>query len=154
MEQQTHNKLRHAQALLRHQVPSGDVAQVLDRALDALIEKLEKRKFAATSSPRPRRDHVSVDARHIPADVKREVWERDEGQCTYMSDSGRRCEECGFLEFDHMDPVALGGEASAERIRLRCRAHNQLEAELVFGPKFMARKREEARRAKAKERSA
>ena len=62
----THDKLRHAQALLRHQIPSGDVAQVLDRALDALIEKLEKRKFAATSNPRPPRDHVSVDPRHIP----------------------------------------------------------------------------------------
>jgi len=88
---------------------------------------------------------ISTNARHIPADVKREVWERDGGQCTYVSDSGRRCEERGLLEFDHMDPVALGGEASIERIRLRCRAHNQLEAELVFGAEFMRYKREEAR---------
>jgi len=149
MRQETHDKLRHAQALLRHQIPSGELAEVFDRALDALIERLEKRKFAATSRPRPRRDHVSVDPRHIPADVKREVWERDGGQCTYISDSGRRCEERGLLEFDHMDPVALGGQASAERIRLRCHAHNQLEAELVFGTKFMARKREEARQRKS-----
>ncbi len=46
MSEETHGKLRHAQNLLSHAVPDGDMAQVLDRALDALIEKLEKRKFA------------------------------------------------------------------------------------------------------------
>jgi hypothetical protein len=45
----THDKLRLAQALLSHAVSPRDVAQVLDRALDALIEKLEKRKFGAAS---------------------------------------------------------------------------------------------------------
>src|SRR5213594_799304 len=52
MSQSTHDKLRHAQELLSHQIPSGDVAEVLDRALDALIEKLEKRKFARARRPR------------------------------------------------------------------------------------------------------
>src|SRR5439155_25472014 len=48
----THDKLQYAKDLLGHQVPSGDLARVLDRALDALIERLEKRKFAATARPR------------------------------------------------------------------------------------------------------
>jgi len=43
----THDKLRHAQALLSHAVDPRDVAQLLDRALDALIEKYEKRRFGA-----------------------------------------------------------------------------------------------------------
>src|SRR5260221_13084558 len=47
IEQSTHDKLRYAQQLLGHQVPTGDIAKVLDRALDALISRLEKRKFAA-----------------------------------------------------------------------------------------------------------
>jgi len=149
MGQETHDKLLHARALLRHQVPSGDLAELFDRALDAMIEKLEKRKFAATSNPRRRRNRESANPRHIPADVKREVWERDGGQCTFVGDSGRRCEERGFLEFDHMDPVARGGQATAERTRLRCHAHNQLEAERVFGAEFMRHKREEARQRKA-----
>ena len=37
-----HDKLRQAQDLLGHQVASGDIAQIFERALDALIEKLEK----------------------------------------------------------------------------------------------------------------
>jgi hypothetical protein len=138
-------KLRYAQDLLGHQLPGGDVAQVLDRALDALIEKLERRKFAAT--PRPRRSHqASADPRHIPAHVRRAVWERDGGQCTFVSDGGQRCAARRQLEFDHVQEVARGGEATVAGIRLRCRARNQYEAECTFGAEFMRHKREEARR--------
>src|SRR6266487_3101746 len=86
----TQDKLRYAQNLLGHQLPSGDLAQVLDRALDALIQQLERRKFAAT--PRPRRSQrPSTNPRHIPSHVKRAVWERDQGQCTFVSEAGHRC---------------------------------------------------------------
>jgi hypothetical protein len=38
--------------LLRHQIPSGDLAAVIDRALTQLVEHLERTKFAARK-PRP-----------------------------------------------------------------------------------------------------
>src|SRR6266436_790196 len=142
--QDTHDKLRHAQDLLGHQIPSGDMAQVLDRALDALIEKLERRKCAATS--RPRRARPSANRRHIPAEVRRAVWERDGGQCTFVSESGHRCSARKLLEFDHIEEVARGGRATVGGIRLRCRAHNQYGAECAFGAGFMGHKRDEARR--------
>src|SRR6266540_6214915 len=139
----TQEKLRYAQQLLGHALPCGDLAQVLDRALEALIEKLERRKFAATPRPRPS-TRPSPDPRHIPAQVKRAVWERDGGQCTFTSDSGRRCPARTRLEFDHADPIARGGTATVERMRLRCRAHNQYAAECTFGAGFMSEKRREA----------
>jgi Holliday junction resolvasome RuvABC DNA-binding subunit len=49
------------------------------------------------------------------------------------------------LEFDHIEPVARGGKATVGTMRLRCRAHNQHEAERLFGAGFMNRKREEAK---------
>jgi 5-methylcytosine-specific restriction endonuclease McrA len=134
----THEKLRYAQALLGHAVPSGDIASVLDRALDSLIGQLEKRKFAATSLPR--RSRPTRTRRHIPAQVRRAVWARDQGQCTFVGENGHRCGDRRRLEFDHVDPVARGGQATVERMRLRCRAHNQFEAEKVFGTKFMRQK--------------
>jgi len=140
VSQETHDKLRYAQALLGHAVPSGDLAQVLDRALDALIEKLEQQKFAKTDRPRPCRR--SDDARHIPASVKRAVWERDGRQCTYVGENGHRCESRTRLEFDHVEPVATGGHATVQGLRLRCRAHNHLEAEHRFGRDFMNAQRE------------
>jgi hypothetical protein len=135
----THDKLRLAQELLSHAVPSGDVATILDRALDALISQLEKRKHAATEKPRS----VSKDSsnkRHVPAEVKRAVWKRDGAQCTFVNDAGQRCSARKFLEYDHIEPVARGGQATLDGIRLRCRAHNYYAAEQALGVGFMARK--------------
>src|SRR5262249_28612636 len=116
----THAKLRHALALLAHAVPGGDLAQVVDRALDALIAQLERRKIAATARPRkPRAQEPARTpnaARTIPAHVRRAVWQRDEGRCAFVSKQGRRCSARALLEFDHMDPVARGGTARAERM--------------------------------------
>ncbi len=153
----THDKLRYTQSLLSHALPTGDVAQVLDRALDALIVQLEKRKFGATTAPRgtgmpkscisrrPRRQLATARKRYVLAHVRRAVWERDQGQCTFVSAKGTRCKARRFLEFDHVDPVARGGRATVDRIRLRCRAHNQYEAERAFGAEFMNQRRHGAR---------
>jgi hypothetical protein len=46
---------------------------------------------------------------------------------------------------DHVEPLARGGDATVANLRLRCRTHNQYEAERSFGSEFMHRKREEAR---------
>ncbi len=147
----THDKLRHAQALLSHSIPSGDVAQVLDRALDVLICRLERQKFAVTTKPRARQRSTGKKG-YVPAHVRRAVVERDQGGCTFVSEAGHRCGARHRLEFDHIVPVARGGEATVEGIRLRCRTHNEVEAERVFGAGFMSEKRE-ARRAAAEARS-
>lgn len=39
-------KLRRAQDLLRHQVPDGDLEWIVDRALTALLDRVERVKFA------------------------------------------------------------------------------------------------------------
>jgi len=152
LDAETHGLLRDVQALLGHTVPSGDLAAVLRESLRLAKQALQKRRFAATSKPRPNRRTKSV--RHIPAHVRREVWKRDQGRCTFVSDSGHRCEARTRLEFDHALPAARGGEATAVNLRLRCRAHNQYEAERAFGESFMLGKRERARgRAKTAPRS-
>ena len=71
-----------------------------------------------------------------------------------MSETGERCPAVKWLELDHIDEVARGGEATTDRMRLRCRAHNQFEAERTFGTEFMQRKREDARRVAAERRAA
>jgi 5-methylcytosine-specific restriction endonuclease McrA len=139
VSQETHDKLRHAQSLLAHAVPSGELAEVLDRALDALIAKLERQKFAATDKPGTARP--SSNPRHIPAHVRRAVRKRDDTRCTYVSADGHRCEARKLLEYDHEVPLARGGMTCVANVRLRCRAHNQLEAERTFGAGFMEEKR-------------
>jgi len=142
IDQSTHDDLRHAQALLGHQVPSGNVAEVLARALRLFVRHLEKRKFAATSQPRPSQRRSNEGSRHIPAEVRRAVWNRDGGRCTFVSASGVRCEARKLVEFDHIHEFARGGQATLGGIRLLCRPHNQYGAERTYGVEFMRRKRE------------
>jgi len=156
IEKGTLEKLRYFQALLSHAVPSGDLERVLDQALQLAIPQLEKRKFGAVRRAKQeqvkevgavrkaagaRRSRKPLRKLHIPAHVRRVVWERDQRRCTFVSASGKRCDERRFLEFDHIDPLARGGKSTIDGMRLRCRAHNQYEAERVFGVEFMARKR-------------
>ena len=66
-------------------------------------------------------------SRYIPAVVRREVWRRDQGRCSYVDrHSGRRCGSRYRLELDHIVPFALGGGAEPSNLRLRCGAHHRL----------------------------
>jgi hypothetical protein len=145
IDQETHDLLQYAQQLLSHQIAAGDVPAVFARALKALIVQLEKQKYAATEKPRAAKPRPSTNTRHVPAAAKRAVRKRDGGRCTFVSDTGHRCEARSRLEFDHIEPVARGGQATVGNLRLRCRAHNQYAAECAFGAEFMSQKRHEAR---------
>lgn len=73
-------------------------------------------------------------SRHIPAQIKRQVWERDQGRCQFRDRrSGKLCGAQSRLEIDHTFPYALGGEHSLANLRLMCRSHNQYRAQLLFG---------------------
>ena len=83
-------------------------------------------------------------SRYIPESVKRAVRRRDNGRCAFVSAKGHRCTERAYLEYHHATkPYALGGEATVDNIALHCRAHNQYEAERIFGPRTSARGRED-----------
>lgn len=154
-------------ALLGHKVPNGDLAAVLREAVHCALEKHGRRKGArapardrvsapsraltreraptgeqaAPASKTASRD-PALHARgrpHVPAHVRREVWKRDGGRCTWRGPDGRRCESRWRLEFDHVTSFALGGATTADGLRLLCRVHNQLHAEQVFGADHMAR---------------
>jgi hypothetical protein len=81
-----------------------------------------------TKSLHPRRR-----GRHVPASVRRAVFERDGGRCTYADASGRRCAETHGIELHHVMAFAQGGEHTEANLTLRCRSHNTLAAEEDFG---------------------
>ena len=143
--QEGHDLLREAQDLLGHAVPSGDVAEIFVRAMRMYVGELKKRKFA--KSERPRRSQAVRRLRTISAEVRRAVSERDGYRCTYVSPDGIRCSARKRLEFDHVIPVARGGRATVGQLRLRCRTHNQYEADRTFGTTFMEEKRGRTRTA-------
>ena len=121
-------KLALAKDLLRHALPSGNETAILERALDALLTELTKKKFAVTDRPRPGRK-ARPESRDVPAEVKRAVFLRDLGRCAYVGTNGRRCSARGFLEFHHLRPYAHNGPGTVENVQLRCRLHNLYEWE-------------------------
>lgn len=132
VSQEAHDKLRRAQDLLRHVIPNGDPAAIVERALTVLVENLERTRLAATTRPRSSRNE-NVRSRHVPAAIRRQVWARDAEQCAFIGTQGR-CTERGFLELHHLVPFAAGGETTLANLELRCRQHNQYEWDEFSGP--------------------
>ena len=145
---------------------AGDLAAVLREAVRCALVKHGKRKGAAavtaraasrrnpdatspaqaatpeqaSVSPRPADDVPAPAARRgIPASVRREVWKRDGGCCAWVGPDGRRCGSGWKLQFDHILPVARGGDSTTDNLRLTCATHNRLHAEQDFGRDHMAK---------------
>jgi hypothetical protein len=155
-----------AQALLSGTPGGASLAAVHLRALRELVSRLETQKYGAARSrpgktapheaPAPSPSAAPVQAapaqvprqrggqhrgRYIPAPIRREVFERDAGRCTYVESTGQRCRETHCLEMHHLQAFGLGGEHEVVNLTLRCRAHNALAAEEDFGRAFVEEKR-------------
>ena len=146
--QESYDRLKRLQALLRREIPSGDAGLIFEQALALLAEKVERAKMGIVARPRSRKvgrkvirpgADKGVRSRHIPNEVKRAVWWRDRGQCAFVSPGGHRCTERSYLELHHIHPYALDGPATVGNIALRCSRHNQWEAERDFGQRAMNR---------------
>lgn len=148
-----------AKALLSHAAPRADLSELHLRAMQALVAELEREKYAV-NTPRPRVSAAPTGGleasarlespkpprqrgRHVPAAIRRAVFERDAGRCTYQSDdTGERCQETERLELHHTRAFARGGEHRLENITLHCRTHNALAAEEDFGKSLVERARD------------
>jgi 5-methylcytosine-specific restriction endonuclease McrA len=89
-------------------------------------------RTALNRNARRSRTNAAPKGRSIPAAVKREVWRRDAGRCSFSGPDGL-CGETAFLEYHHVIPFAAGGPSDASNLQLRCRAHNAYEARMYFG---------------------
>jgi 5-methylcytosine-specific restriction endonuclease McrA len=84
----------------------------------------------STSAPGPRT--ASSNTRQIPVRVRDQVFARDQ-RCTYVGPDGKRCNSTHVLQVDHIKPVARGGAARIDNLRLLCAYHNRLESERLMG---------------------
>jgi hypothetical protein len=66
------------------------------------------------------------DRAHLPAAIRHGVVLRDRNQCTYESESGRRCESKRWLDIHHIVQVAQGGSNDIANLRTLCSAHHRM----------------------------
>ena len=129
------DKLELAKNLMSHSNPALDLAVVIERAVDLLLEKLEKKKLGKTDRPRKGRE-----AKHgaVTQAARRAATERDGVRCAWVDPkTGRRCNARAFLEIDHVTAKALGGSGEPGNVRWLCHAHNRLHAEQTFGRDYV-----------------
>jgi hypothetical protein len=110
--------------------PGETVEDLLEAGLDLLLSQAAKRKGLVE---KPQKKLRPSKPEHIPAHVRREVWKRDGGRCQWELHNGERCGCTEGLQFDHIEPLALGGTSTVENVRLLCPAHNREAARLVLG---------------------
>ncbi|MGA8893083.1 MAG: HNH endonuclease signature motif containing protein [Anaeromyxobacteraceae bacterium] len=111
--------LKRAKGGESHRNPGATDEQVLTAALEALIEKQEKRRA------------------RVPPKVKREVLERDGGRCTWPLADGGTCGATARLQVDHVVPRGKGGASTVGNCRILCQSHNLEAARQAYGDEVM-----------------
>ncbi len=67
-----------------------------------------------------------VSNRYISAGIRRLIWTRDRGECSYICpETKKRCGSKHLLQIDHIHPYSLGGGSKSGNLRLLCAGHNQ-----------------------------
>jgi len=144
VDKETSAKLEKVRGLLGAKGALMSHAELFSAMADLSIAKLEEKKFGkrrtgeqvreqvierSTQRERPMQNEQRAkiqNPRYVPQKIKHAVWRRDGGKCT-------RCQSQRNLQFDHVQPVGLGGETTMENLRLLCFSCNQRAAMRVFG---------------------
>ncbi len=117
------------------------MAELALKKVDPEAKKERKstpKKPAAT--PPAQTSPARSQSRYIPAQIRREVWRKAQGQCEYVAPlTNSRCNSKYGLEYDHIVPFAKGGPTESDNLRLACRTHNTLAAVREFGKEKMER---------------
>ena len=119
--------IKRIQELLSSKFPFGGLDDVLLEVTRDYIERHDPQKGL------PGRLAPVKGSSSISAPVRRAVWARDGGRCTYIGTTGTRCLARRFLEMDHVRPRALGGGDTIGNLRLLCRPHNDSERRRLLG---------------------
>jgi hypothetical protein len=115
------DKLAAATDALSHARPGATPEEVLETGLDLVLAQARKRRGLVE---KPRKSRALPKNARIPAEVRRAVWSRDGGRCQWPIESGGVCGCTRRIEYDHVQPIALGGTSTIENVRLLCRSHN------------------------------
>jgi len=149
-------KLEAARDALAHAGGGVDVEAVLEAGLDLLLGKQARRRgqvkrrreasrvegsapASAVASPLAGGAEAASASAHVPAEVRRAVWERDGCRCQWRMSSGGVCGSTRRLQLDHIIPRARGGPSTIDNLRVLCAFHNDLAARQAFGEAWIRR---------------
>lgn len=136
LDSKAEKKLKRAQELIRTET----VAELLEKALDALIDQQEKKlgkvlkenlipEIKPTLPTPPAALLKKNTSRYIPKEFKRIIYQRSGGKCEFVDEKSKKCcESRAHLEVDHVTPLAKNGKTELSNLRYLRHEHNQREA--------------------------
>jgi 5-methylcytosine-specific restriction endonuclease McrA len=114
-------------------VRGASTAGLFEELADLALKKLDPMEMPSQVPP-PETGGSTSGTRAIPAKLKRAIWQRDQGQCSYIEpESGKRCASKHALQYEHIKPFARGGKTTFENLKLLCPSHNKLTAIQAYG---------------------
>jgi hypothetical protein len=140
-------KLERAHGLLLKGSSTKNRVEVLEAALDALLDKKDPIRKAERSQKRLAKKDACTGAvesrpspkksRYIPAAIKHVVYKSQLHRCSYVSKDGKQCEEVHNLQIDHKKMWCFGGGHEVPNLRLLCPPHNRFLAGEALGHEFI-----------------
>src|SRR5438445_2021840 len=115
--------LERAKIASSHLVPDGDVAAVLRRGLQQLVDRAEKKRRTPKRSRKVRPTSAPKSRRGVPGAIERAVRQRDDGRCQWKKPNGDICGSTWQTEIDHIVPYARGGPTTVDARGVWCRSH-------------------------------
>ena len=120
--------IERAKDLLAHKFPFGELDHVPLEIVEFYLERHVPQTTLSLGRSIPAKGGSS-----IPTPIRRAVWARDGGRCTFIGPDGILCQSRRMLEIDHRRPRALGGPDAVENLRLLCRPRNDAERRRLLG---------------------
>ena len=120
--------IERAKELLSNKFPFGGMDDVLFEIVEYYLDRHDPQRTLKLGRIGPAKGSSS-----LPSSVRRAVWARDGGRCSFIGPEGIRCESRRMLEIDHRKPRALGGPDTIDNLRLLCRPHNDSERRRMLG---------------------
>jgi 5-methylcytosine-specific restriction endonuclease McrA len=116
------------------------------QTMEAIQTKQTTEKLRRTTPASPqskiepqKQEMTQRHTRFIPEKIKRKIWQRDQGRCTFMSPiTKQKCRSQFQLQIDHIVPLSLNGSNQEDNLRLICSNHNKLLATQILGKRVMA----------------
>ena len=147
IDESSHKKLEELKSLLSHKNPVLSHGELLSILLEEALEKHDPRRKKIRNTMKQEkvtsaqkwecRSKAKKISRVIPSYLRKHIWERDKGQCTYVHpQTKRKCSSRYLLQIDHIRPFSLGGRSEAGNLRLLCAGHNQFRSKQTFGKRI------------------
>jgi 5-methylcytosine-specific restriction endonuclease McrA len=133
LDRPSFQRLQELQSLRSHKDVQKTYKVLVSDLVQLGHEKWNPLQRDANSAASSHRVNADPAGKAMPSALRRAVWTRDQGQCSYkIPGTDRTCGSRDLLQIDHIHPLALGGKSELANLRLLCAAHNRARAEKTF----------------------